>query len=109
MIIDNIEKVMRGMWEYTHDFKQPLKPKFKVLCHFCDIEMMFQRYSIHERDYKNPKAHKYRIDISFKCPSCGHIESFGVAISEEYYNEVKDMILKKTGKNITIIHAAEEY
>ncbi len=108
MLIDVVNKA-KLKWEYTYNWRMPLKPKFPVICHFCNTEMVFHWYRPHERPYKNPKAHKYRIDIGFKCMNCFHVEVFGVPVEYEYWKFIREEIFKHTGSYDTIVNAADVY
>jgi len=107
MLLPDIVERAKQYWEYTYFWKQPLKPKFKVICHFCGNEMVFHWYRVHKRQYKNPKAHPYRIDIGFKCMNCFHLEVFGVPVDEDYWNFISNEVYKHTGHFDIVVNAVE--
>lgn len=71
------------LWEFKY-FKDigwfPI-PKFYPECKYCSSLLIPHRINV---GY-NIKENQYFLDINLKCPLCGNYEIFGISISREEY------------------------
>ncbi|AEA47953.1 hypothetical protein [Archaeoglobus veneficus] len=127
-IIPDIEERTKEKWEYTYELQPPLKPKFKVICLTCflnellwgkslgellskidEFEMYWKSATAFDREYSNPKAHRWRIYMHYKCMRCFDTRTFGVPVSKDYWDWLRHEIYEKTGKYNVVVEAAEVY
>jgi len=77
---------MSHKWIKTHN-KRGLKPSFEIKCPFCGSHMYF-RYSMH---CSIRATNGYACNMHYKCPYCDNVQTFGVAIDEEYHDELTEL------------------
>ena len=85
-----------SVWEEDKLSYSGLKCNFHPHCIWCKVPMeLFDikllRFST---DDGTPNQNSNAIDVVLYCPECGHTHIFGVAISAEHWEKMKNKILK---------------
>ena len=99
--LPNVQKC----WEYTHDWRIPLEPKFSIKCPICGGAARFKSHYLHNRVYE-VTGQQPRIDMVYKCTNCAYVMTFGVHITEDYYQEISGKVQGVVGR-IRTIHILE--
>ena len=104
-ILPSTLEYQKKNWEYTHDWRQPVKPRFEIKCPICGGKTRWKHYNPHIREYK-VAGRQPRFDVCYKCEQCGYVMTFGVHITEEYYREIEQAMLKNLGR-VRTLHILE--
>ena len=78
---------MTPVWEETEDAELGLSCSGTPHCSFCYVFMEGMTATPHTflLDESKKDERSYAIDVDTRCPECGSIETFGVAITEKHY------------------------
>ena len=103
------ELVGRKAWDLGLVFINPLLPPIRkksfrvLLCGSCGSkELMFKDYTVFEHPLHANQG-EFRMDIAVKCRECGHVQNYGVHITEEEYSRITTDLryLSKTDRRVT--------
>ncbi len=69
-----------------------IRPKDDVIkCSNCGETMILHAFSVRKFEGKDA----YHCDVQYKCPHCSHVTVFGVAVSKEDYERLKNSKLHR--------------
>ena len=75
-----------GVWSFTDNTPPELTCAFMPDCIFCRGNMVVTNattYKVQMTGQNDPEPQGRAIDIIMRCPLCGYIEAFGVALSKD--------------------------
>jgi len=74
-------------WDVDDKSFLGLKANFEPKCMFCDSVMGLHNAKLLNFDTPGNDLHSHAIDVETWCPGCGHLYTFGVAISKEHFEK----------------------
>ena len=78
--------------ESSVDLTFTVKLDKSFLCYYCFVELLPMGAKLQEFEIeKGAIKQSHAVDIFYRCPECGLQQVFGVAITEEQYEQVKPM------------------
>ena len=80
-----------GVWSFSDANPPELTCMMKPTCLFCGAKLGVTNatlYKVQMSGQCNPDPQGRAIDVMMRCPACGYVEGFGVALSQ---NEAKQI------------------
>ena len=98
-----------SVWEEDELSYSELRCNFHPHCIWCNIPMeLFDIKLLRFSTYDGtPDENSNAIDVVLYCPECGHPDVFGVAISAEHGERIKNKLLKGI-KDKVFTHVVKE-
>lgn len=85
-------------WDLT--FPLPV-PRFRPVCQACaEFPLMIKDWKFHMRDRTGSET-PWRCDVRMKCPACAYVVSFGVVVTEDYYQQVSSLFTPRLGRYVS--------
>lgn len=81
---------MTDYWREAPNCILGLECCFNPSCPFDGAEMGFYVSKVHKFKINDGDHDSHAIDMEFTCPECGYWTPFGVAISKEHYERIKN-------------------
>jgi len=80
-----------GAWEFTSGLLPELACSFKPTCLFCGAKLGVTKasmYHVQMSGQNDPDPQGRALDVNVRCPECGYVEVFGVAITQDEARQI---------------------